>query len=261
MILASRPSQIDAPDSVSRPAVSRRTGSRAPASGPSRPRAGRRGFSVVEILVVMGIIAVLVGLGLAAFKIVSAKAPEVKTKALLQKMRANLDAWRGAYKATLPSDLQKLRALGLPFNPGKPQPPNTTNAGIEAVVQCLTLPGFDHNPDIDGDLINSDDDHLDKPLAKSGKTDLFEVKDAWGNPLIYFTDADYADAEKNPPTYLNPVEGSQANAGAAVNPKPWRNESSSGSPGAFAQSGGYQLFSMGPDGIPNTEDDITAWAK
>jgi type II secretory pathway pseudopilin PulG len=218
---------------------------------PSRAR--ERAFSFVEILVVMGIIAVLVGLGLGAFKIVQAKAPEVKTKALLQKMRANIDAWRGAYKATLPSDLQKLSLLGLPFKPGKPQPPNVTNQEIESVVQCLYLPGFDHNPDIDGDLANTDDDHLDKALSKTGAVELFEVVDAWGNPLVYFADADYASAEKNPPTYICGAEAA-SNAGGAVNPRPWRNES-----GAFAQAGGYQLYSMGPDGQPNTDDDIKAW--
>jgi prepilin-type N-terminal cleavage/methylation domain-containing protein len=231
-----------------------------PSRAPRPARPDRRGFSFVEILVVMGIIAVLVGLGLAAFKIVSGKAPEVKTRALLQKMRANCDAWRGAYKMTLPSDLQKLKLIGIPLTPGKPQPPNTTNAEIESVVQCLTMPGFDHNPDIDGDLMNSDDDKLDKAFAKSGQPDLYEVKDAWGNPLVYFTDADYANAEKNPPTLLCGADA-LANAGAAVNPRPWRNQNPDGSPGSFAQSGGYQLYSMGPDGIPNTEDDITAWAK
>ena len=218
----------------------------------ARARVGLRGFSFVEILVVMGIIAVLVGLGLGAFKIVSQKAPEVKTKALLQKVRASVDAWKGSYKATLPSDLQKLVLLGLPFKPGKPQPPNTTNAGIEAVVQCLYLPGTDQNPDLDGDLANTDADNLDKALSKTGLTALFEIVDAWGNPLVYFTDADYAKAEKDPPTYICGEEA--PNAGAAVNPKPWRNES-----GAFAQSGGYQLYSMGPDGLPNTDDDIKAW--
>jgi len=218
------------------------------------------GFSFVEILVVMGIIGVLVGLGLVAFKIVSGKAPEVKTRALLQKMRTNADAWRGAYKATPPSDLQKLKLLGLPFNPGKPQPPNTTNAEIESLVQCLTLPGFDHNPDIDADLMNSDEDRLDKPLARSNDATLWEVKDAWGNPLIYFTDSDYAAAEKNPPTVLCGADA-LVNAGNAVNPKPWRNTNPDGTPGAFSQSGGYQLYSMGPDGLPNTEDDLKAWEK
>ena len=29
--------------------------------------------------------------------------------------------------------------------------------------------------------------------------------------------------------------------------------------GGYAQPGRYQLFSMGPDGKPNTEDDLKAW--
>ena len=208
----------------------------------------------------MGIIAVLVGLSLVVYPLIARKAPEVKTKALLQKVRLDIDAWRGTYRMTLPSDLQKLKQDGVPLTIGKPVPPNTTNAEIESVVQCLTMPGFDHNPDIDGDLMNSDEDHLDKPFARGGIADLYEVKDAWGNPLNYFTDADYASADNSPPTVVNGAE-SRANPGASVHPKPWRNENSDGSSGAFAQAGGYQLFSSGPDGVPNTADDITAWAR
>lgn len=219
----------------------------------ARPAPRSAGFSFMEILVVMGIIAVLVGLSVGIFKIVGKKGPEVKTRALLMKMRTNIDAWRGAFKAWPPSNLNNLAAVtGLRITVGKAQPPNDQNWGIESLLQCLTMPGYDHNPELDDDLVNTDGDELDKALAKSGVAALSEVKDAWGNPLIYFTDADYAQAEKNPPTYLTGEDSVMR--GDAVLPKPWRNAN-----GAFAQQGAYQIYSMGEDGQPNTEDDLKAW--
>jgi len=221
----------------------------------ARPVSRSAGFSFMEILVVMGIIAVLVGLSVGIFKIVGKKGLEVKTRALLMKMRTNIDSWRGAFKAWPPSDLNKLGAVtGLKLAIGKAQPPNDTNWGIESLVQCLLMPGYDHNAEIDEDLINTDTDELDKVLAKNGVASLSEVKDAWGNPLVYFTDADYAQAAKNPPTYLTGEDS--ALRGDAVTPKPWLNPN-----GAFAQQGAYQIYSMGEDGKPNTDDDLKAWTS
>ena len=219
----------------------------------ARPAPRSAGFSFMEILVVMGIIAVLVGLSVGIFKIVGKKGPEMKTRALLMKMRTNIDAWRGSFKAWPPSDLNKLRAvIGTPVTVGKAVPPNDQNWGIESLVQCLMMQGYDHNAELDDDLVNTDKDELDKAFAKNGIAALSEGKDAWGNPLVYFTDADYAQAEKNPPTYIS---GEDSNLhGDVFLPKPWRNEN-----GAFAQQGAYQIFSVGEDGVPNTDDDLKAW--
>jgi hypothetical protein len=81
---------------------------------PTRSRAfdshGRqRGFSFAEILVVVatGTLAFLAGLGLGICTTACPKVPEAKAKPLLAKMRANIDAWRGAYKATTPTDSKK----------------------------------------------------------------------------------------------------------------------------------------------------------
>ena len=217
------------------------------ARAPGRARA-RAGFSFVEILVVMGIIAVLVGLGISVYMIAFKQSAQTKAKTLLNKVRANVDLWKGKYRAYPPSEFQRLSAvLGPTLKLGRPVPSNTNNSGIEALVQALYTPGFGQNPDLDEDKCNTDEDALDKPFASNGDLKLWEIKDPWDNPLVYFTDADYKDAEKNPPTYLN-------GAGNSVTPRPWKT-----STGTFAQANGFQLYSMGEDGEPNTDDDVKAW--
>lgn len=221
---------------------------------PVRPTARRRaraaaGFSFIEILVVMGIIAVLVGVGIGVYTIVTKKTPEVKARALLSKMRANIEFWRGKYKAYPPSDFAKFGwVLGAGVKLGKATPANVNNPGVEALYQSQVTPGYGHNPDLtDAERCNTDEDRLDKAFDPSGDATLWEIKDPWDNPLVYFTDGDYAAAEKAPPTYVNA-------AGDAVSPRPYRTQG-----GGFAQPSAYQLYSMGPDGQPNTDDDLKAW--
>jgi prepilin-type N-terminal cleavage/methylation domain-containing protein len=215
----------------------------------NHPRnATSRGFSFIEILVVMAIIAVLVGMGVGVYMLATRKAPEVRTDALLAKMRANVDALRGKFRTYPPSDLNRLPVVtGLPHKIGAPTPQNVSNWGIESLYQALRMPGFDHNPDLsDADLSNTDEDALDRPLSSDAT--LYEVKDGWDSPLVYFVESEYATAEKDPPVYIN-------KHGEAVNPKPYRTASGT----SFAQPNAYQIYSMGPDGQPNTEDDRLGW--
>jgi prepilin-type N-terminal cleavage/methylation domain-containing protein len=224
-------------------------------AGPLAPRresSGREtGFSFIEVLVVMGIIAVLVGMGVVISGMLTRRAAEVRSDALLAKMRANADVLRGRFGAYPPSDLNRLpRVSGLAhLKIGAPTPQNVSNWGIESLYQGLRMPGVAHDPDLaDTELSNHDRDALDRPLAPGGDAALYEVKDAWENPLVYFVESDYATAEKDPPVYINAK-------GEAVSPRPYRTGSGTG----FAQPNAYQLYSMGPDNQPNTEDDRLAW--
>src|SRR5437868_14362571 len=127
------------------------------------PRPARRrdrGFSFVEILVVMGIISVLVGLGVGVYAIVVKKMPITKTKALLGKLTATLDHLKNQFGAYPPADLNRIPiVLGLDKSMKFGKAPNTTNVGIESVYQCLFLPGFSQKPDFsDTEIGNLDDD-------------------------------------------------------------------------------------------------------
>jgi type II secretory pathway pseudopilin PulG len=221
----------------------------------STARRSRRelGFSFVEILVVMGIIAVLVGIGIGVYAMVIKKTPVFKTKSQVGALATAIEAWKRQWKGYPPSDLNRLGlVMGTQLTlKGRL---NTNNTGIEALYQALYVVGVDFNADVSpSSLANTDDDRLEKAITKDGNGYLFEIVDAWGNPFVYFVDADYVTAEKTPPTYVLGEEGDGGN----VEPKPWRASTTQG----FANPGGFQLFSMGPDGVPNTEDDITSWER
>jgi prepilin-type N-terminal cleavage/methylation domain-containing protein len=215
------------------------------------PRRRAHGFSFIEILVVMGIIAVLVGIGIGVYSLVIRKTPELKAKSLVQKVANGVEAWKRQYKAYPPTTFEKIRlvtGLGIQVT-GRT---NATNVGIEVLYQCLYLKGVDFDPDIaDVERANLDDeDKLEKPITRDDNAFLFEIVDPWGNPLVYFVEGDYATAEKSPPVYVMGEEAPERGA----QPKPWRS-----STGGFAKPGSFQLFSMGPDGVPNTDDDLKAW--
>ena len=225
------------------------------APAPRPRRASSRGFSFIEVLVVMGIIAVLAGVALVVMGVVQKKRPQIITKTRLAKIAGTIEAFRMQTGNFPPSDLQQIKLkTGFPIQPSKMT--NTVNMGNESLYQCLILPGFDNKLSVSEDeLGNTDDDRLDKPLAANGSPVLYELLDAWGNPFVYLVDADYLPSMKEGVTY---TLGLQARDTTDAEPSPqvraWKL-----STGGFAQPGKYQLFSMGPDGIPNTEDDVKAW--
>jgi prepilin-type N-terminal cleavage/methylation domain-containing protein len=217
-------------------------------------RGRERGFSFVEILIVMGIISVLVGLGLLAVNLVSKKTPKIKTTNVLQKVRGTIDHWHSRFRTYPPRDATKLGLMsGTSFTVQKL--PNLTNDGIESLYLALHIPGFGRSADLsDDELSNTDEDRLEKPFAPTlPGLDLWEIRDAWGNPLVYFPAQDYVEADKNPPTYYTGADSEGVEP--QVNPKPWKSDKT----GAFMQATSYQLYSMGEDSTPNTDDDVKAW--
>lgn len=210
---------------------------------------GAAGFSFLELLVVMGILAVLAGIGAVVYRVAFQRKSEFATKTLLQKVGGDIDLFRSRYGTYPASSLAMLPAvLGTPLKVGRTTPSNTTNVGVEAMYQSFVAPGVGVNPNLDADKSNTDRDAFDRALDPRGDPKLYEVKDEKGNPLVYILDADYEAFEKAPPVYLD-------KDGVEFRPKPWRNPDGSG----FAQPHGYQLFSIGPDGVPNTADDAKAW--
>jgi prepilin-type N-terminal cleavage/methylation domain-containing protein len=214
-----------------------------------------RGFTFVEILIVMGIISVLAGLGVLALNLLSQKAPEIRTKNLVAKVNGGITHFHSRFHAYPPSNPAQIAtvtgAAGLSL--GKTS--NLVNAGSESLYLSFLVPGFGRSADlVDDELGNTDKDQTEKPFVPTLTVhDLFEIVDAWGNPLVYIAAADYLAYDKDPPVYYTGAQDEGVEP--EVRPSPWKSEKT----GAFAQPRSYQLFSLGPDSLPNTEDDIKSW--
>ena len=214
-------------------------------------RRKEHGFSFIEILIVMGIIGVLVGGVVVALQIWAEKGPKFETQNRVHKVKLLVDAWRKTYEMLPPSDITKIpdRAGG-----GKqpPAPDNPLNEGIESVYQALNWPGFKASEGFgDAELRNTDEDKLRKAINKHDDPVLYEIVDAWGNPLIYFENADYAKYEDSG---ISIIRGDEEGEGEEVEVFPWKREN-----GAFINPNGFQVFSLGPDFEPNTADDVVSW--
>ena len=211
------------------------------------------GFSFIEILIVMGIIGVLVGGVVAAIGIWGRKGPEFETKNRVRTASTLAHQWKQTFAFFPPGDVKQLpKTMGLKLDiKGGTNP---TNRGIEALMLAFKVPGFTAGHNWEKNQIgNADEDKLDKAVATDGNPDLLEIFDAWGNPLIYFVNDDYDKyGESGRMVMLGPE--SEHGPGDEISATPWRDAD-----GRYINSETFQIFSMGPDGEPNTEDDIGNW--
>jgi prepilin-type N-terminal cleavage/methylation domain-containing protein len=211
-----------------------------------RPIRRDAGFSFIEILVVMGIIATLAGLGLLVVTMWQRRGPQKATEVTVNKIKALADSWKLRFHEYPPMRLKLLPKVAATVEP-KISGSNSENEPIETLYQALYVAGFGSEAELgDSEVKNIDEDKLLVKLTSRG-VELFEIVDAYGNPLVYFVNTEYAAAEKNPPMYSSNKDG-------PVEARPYKVEG-----GGFVNPNGFQIFSMGPDGKPNTDDDILGW--
>lgn len=211
-------------------------------------RRAERGFSFIEVLVVMGIIAVLAGMAAVVVGIFQRSAPKKQTETTILKLKSLVDMWKAKFEGFPPMrlvDIAKVATVGSPIR----KVDNADNEPIEALFQALHWPGFGTEPELnENEIGNGDEDKLPQAATARG-VELYELKDGWGNPIVYFVNTEYATSDGNPPTYLT-------RSGIPVQPRPWRAEG-----GGFVNPNGFQIYSMGEDALPNTEDDVTSWSR
>lgn len=221
-----------------------------------RSNAGRRGvggFSLIEVMVVIAIIAGLIATGTLMLGIAQKKRLITETQGRLNSLGAAIEELKSndQLQRYPPTSLSKLTFSGFDgakWNAGA----NAKNVGIETLYVCFRLPGITVTPknlDSADAVGNTDGDSASSVIGTLQKPDLFEYLDAWGNPFVYFSASDYKDPSK--------VEQYVLGNGEEVKVSPKKNEQN----GEFMCLNSFQLISLGPDGQPGTEDDLLFGAK
>ncbi len=215
-------------------------------------RDGRReeGFTLIEIMVVIAIIATLMGLVVVGIPYISKKSKESQTKSRINEIAALMQLVKGGQNLGEYPPTQTSRLMLGNQKIGKEVgQPNMVNVGIETIAVVFFMNEIDLGDRISTDYLeNYDGDMANKNIVIHQVNDLFEIKDAFEQPLIYFHSSEYKPALEGRAFLVSteemPVEGEEV--------VPWTDAAT----GGFKNPGSFQIFSLGHDGRPNTEDDI-----
>ncbi|MFH1230640.1 MAG: type II secretion system protein [Planctomycetota bacterium] len=202
------------------------------------------GFTLLELLVVIGIISLLATMLITGLLPARGEAKKRATRALIANIQASLESYYAAYGDYPPPDPSDL-------DPGTS---TGVNNGIESIVACLS----DQNKGgpfllgvSESKYANLDGDSAGSPPTNwwFGDTQLREIVDEWNNPLVYFHSRDYD----------NPGKGSNysfTRSGDAIAPQINTTTATYYNPLTF------QIWSPGTDEKNNNGlgNDINNWA-
>jgi prepilin-type N-terminal cleavage/methylation domain-containing protein len=209
----------------------------------------QRGFTLIELLIVMAIIAAMAAGVMVLIPVMGKKARANETRALI----SQVDAVVGMIKSELgeypPTDTREIRIGKKKL--GKELAGNDTNLGIETICVLAWMKDLDtgKKPETKH-LINTDEDEAPTNITSHKKADLFELMDAYQNPLIYLHHRDYEMSYD-----YKPGEDAIAEDIITWSVKAHRDDKTQ----TYHKLDSYQLFSAGPDNEPGTEDDIASF--
>ena len=211
--------------------------------------AGDRGFTLVEVLVVIAIIASLIGLVATMIPMAMKKKAATQTQTLVQNIGAALELLRndneqyGKYPPTRTKDL-KIGKVNLGKDVGTP---NNVNTGIETIFLLLNCHEVSVSQ-VTGDetlIQNTDDDKFRSARGNAADSEAREYCDAWGRPLVYFNSSDYKD-----PRDVDLIMALEDKEKIEVRPKKMSNRAG----GGYLNPNSFQLFSLGPNGKQDDDD-------
>jgi prepilin-type N-terminal cleavage/methylation domain-containing protein len=227
-------------------------------------RAARRGFTLIEILIVVAIVLLLASVLFVSFSGVMGRSDAARATATIETLKSNIDAFSANWGPPPPANMQDLAAL---MAPGQSFAANEQNEGIEALVLALRS-RLNGGPFLDRNLFNDDErrTNLDMDrvseaalnaldIEEGTSAELFEIVDPWGNPLIYVNIRELQQGRGNQTITLASGERIEISAAEAL--EALRH------PVTGQLPGGYALWSLGPNGINEygRGDDITSWPK
>lgn len=210
----------------------------------------RSGFTLIEVMVVMAILAGLVAGVTVMVRAAQGKKEVFATKTRLGEIAAGLEMLKSPDKlgAYPPTDVTGLYGPGKSGNVGKQLGGgNDKNCGIESVWVAFHLSGIRVSSQALDDPAaygNLDGDSGAAAVGEMPDAQLREYLDAWGQPLVYIHNRDFKKMDKLD-TYV------LADGKTEVKVQPRKN-----SLGEFESTASFQLFSIGPDATPGTDDDV-----
>ncbi|MCI0651141.1 MAG: type II secretion system GspH family protein [Planctomycetes bacterium] len=223
----------------------------------ARRRTAAGGFTLVEVLVVIGIIVLLAGIAMPALNLARKHSMKKVARTDMNAIAVAVGAYESDFGDFPPSSLEFLEDGKFSYTG------NGVNAGIESLVACLTTrrkggPYLDERFRNEQALANTDKDalvdsalkeHLDSELLE-GSDELWELIDPFGNPLVYVHFRDYTAGSFE-------ILGGKDGAFKKIMATPARSEAL----GTFHNSTSFQIWSLGPDGKNEDGggDDLGSW--
>ncbi len=194
--------------------------------------ARQSGFTLLELMVVI----VIVGILMAALL--------TNGGSLFRSSKVKETGVRLDTLATMVGAFRQIEGM----YPNDRLPTGVNNGAMNANSEALFLELFaakysGQRPDQDW-LGNTDGDTTSKSLTILPSRELFEICDAWNNPIVYFESLHYGDVAQVMAGTDDMFEEQSVEA--------TKNERT----GAYQQPNGFQLISAGEDGTFGTEDDI-----
>lgn len=198
-----------------------------------------RGYTLVELLVVMAIIASLAGLGMVALPATLRGMHRKATQAYLMSITGALEAYRSSEGTYPPTTLRDFPGVGA-IN-------NLENCGISSLVLCLNSKAYSGSIDFsEGEIVLLSENGAGMTqvqLTRFGDRKLYTLVDKWGTTLAYVNAVDYG----------NPDVRSVSSDAGTIKFTPWLNTTTK----TPYKRDTFQLISAGPDREFNTEDDVT----
>jgi prepilin-type N-terminal cleavage/methylation domain-containing protein len=202
-------------------------------SGCTPRSASRDGLTLIELLVVISIIGILAAVLVVAVGGALERGYITETKTTVDTLAKHAESYKTTYMDYPPTYLEGAA--------------NQVNIGIESLLVHLNgEPDVFFHPDTK--LVNTDGDSMARfPFEIKRKvSDLWELEDSWGNPIIYIASQDYESSFA-----YRTRDGKTLNVGGVKNPKT----------GDYYNPDGFQIRSLGPNEKDDggEGDDICSW--
>jgi len=203
----------------------------------------QRGFTLIEVLVVVSILAVLMGLiSILVLKSRGEKDKMLTTQLVQSYLPNTIERYKQEIKKLPPMTMGELSANkrweGLTIG-------NGTNECNECLLVALRHPDLSARLG-EGDLPtenpfgNTDDDIWNMVPDGSDAVEAREIIDSWGNPVVYISKNFYGQ-----PVKIMTASGEEVDVMAVQKPN-----------GTYYNQDTYQIISLGPNGVQDEDPDL-----